>query len=466
MQIPLMRGDKIEGVEWRDSLPVNMYAVNRPVMGAQGFMLQLYGIRQHAIGGGKDRGAKYVTRSGLEGQYRVSGQSLYKVLPSGELLDLGTIPGSNEVSMDFSFNNLAIVADKKLYYYNSTDGLRQITDEQIGDPIDIVWVDGYFFLTDGEDIYHSDIANEEEYEPLAFGNAQFSPDPSFGLGKNASNEVIVFGKDSVEYFVNVGTVPFAFQRVQRKAQKIGILGTHCKKELANNWFTISRRIETSPSFHVVSLGQEQTIGTRETDKILATYTEQELSEATIDTMMIDGIAMAIFHLKRHCFMFNQTVAADMGVKDAWTILKSDVEGDTVYRAKNPIRDESGQWIVGDNQGSRIGVIDETLSTQYDNITEWIMYTPFVPAETLSINELELQTTPGVAVDNDATVAVSLSVNGRTYDREYWNLYGVNFDYDHRFILRNMGYVREYFSMKFRGASRSRMSFAKCEVDLS
>ena len=466
MQIPLLRGDEIKGVEWRDSLPVNMYAVQKQILGAAGYMIQNYGLRLYAEGQGVDRGAIFVTRSGFEGQYRVSGKKLIKVLPDGSATTLGDIPGSDEVSMDFSFNNLAIVANKKLYYYSPSKGLRQITDPESGSPIDIVWVDGYFFLTDGEDIYHSNIADEEQYEPLSFGNAQFSPDPSLGLGKNAANEVLVFGSRTVEYFINTGAGNFSFQRIQRKAQKIGILGTDCKKELNNKFMAIGRREETAPSLHMISGGQNQDVGTRETYKILAQYTDSELATATIDAMVIDGVEMAIYHLPRHTLLLNLSTIQSMGLDNSWSILKSDIVGNTPYRAKNPIRNEAGKWIVGDKQNSNIGEIDETLSTQYGNIIEWIMFTPMIPAESMSLDYLDLQTTPGTAEDNDATVAVSMSFDGRTHSREYWELYGDNLDYNQRFILRRLGFIREYFSLKFRGASRSRMSFAKCNVELS
>jgi len=91
-----------------------------------------------------------------------------------------------------------------LYYYNISDGLRQITDSNVGDPLDVKWIDGYFFITDGENIYHSSIDNEEVFLPLDFGTAQFIPDSSNGLGKTEDNEIIVFGDFSIEYFINVG----------------------------------------------------------------------------------------------------------------------------------------------------------------------------------------------------------------------------------------------------------------------
>lgn len=468
MQIPLIKGDKVsDNVDYRDALPVNMFAVNREILGSAGYLINWYGLTELSTGEGIDRGAIWVSADDISGHYRVSGTSLISIDSDGVTVVLGSIPGDGQVSMDYSFNNLAIVANGFLYYYNPDDGLRRITDGDIGSPIDIVWVDGYFFLTDGKDIYHSDITDEESFLPLDFGNAQFMPDPSKGLGKNEDNEVLVFGAFSTEYFVNTGTASFAFQRLNQKAQKIGILGTHCKREFNGKWYTLSRRKETASSFHIISLGSEQSISTRETDQVLATYSPDELSSSTVDAMMIDGTEFIIYNLPNHTFLFNQTVASTMGIDKAWTILKSDVSGDDNYRAKDPILDpRSGKWVVGDKLDSHIGYIDRASCSHYGDIAEWILYTPFVNLETLSINKLEIETIPGIAPDGDATVAVSVTQDGRTYSNEYWQLYGANHEYGRRFYLRNVGYVRDWIGFKFRGASRSRMAFSNLNVEAS
>ena len=63
-----------------------------------------------------------MARIGFEGHYRVSGTSLIKVEDDESITVLGHVPGTDQVSFTYSLNNLAIVADKKLYYYNPTDG--------------------------------------------------------------------------------------------------------------------------------------------------------------------------------------------------------------------------------------------------------------------------------------------------------------------------------------------------------
>lgn len=468
MLVNLYKGDKVDNnVDYVDALPTNMYTIERAILDSDHYMTNFYGLTSFSTGEGLGRGGLWVSALDFEGHYRVSGESLISIDADGVTTVIGEITGSGKVSMAYSFNNLAIVADKKLYYYNVSDGLRQITDPDIGDPIDVVWVDGYFFLTDGIDIFHSDITDEESFLPLDFGNAQFTPDASEGLGVNEDNEVIVYGAFTTEYFVNVGTENFAFQRIEQKAQKIGVLGVHCKIEMNGKWYILGRRKESAPSCHVVSLGTEQDISSRAVDQILATYNPDDLSTSTIDAMIIDNTKFIIYHLPNHTLMFNMTIAEVKGTSNAWTILKSDVIADTKFRAMNPVLDpRNSKWIVDDNQDSTIGYLDKSTCVQYGNIVEWLLYSPFLNLETMSIDMLEIQTIPGVAPDENATVAISITKNGRTYSNEFWALYGDNYDYSNRFYLRNIGYIRHWIGFKFRGASTARMSFAAFNIEAS
>lgn len=466
--VSLIKGDAVDdNVDYRDNLPVNMFAVPRKTLGSDAYFINYYGLSLFGVGAGVDRGAIWVSRDGFEGHYRVSGEKLISVGQNGVVTELGDIPGSDQVSMDYSFNNLAIVASGRLYYYNQANGFREIVDPDVGAPIDIVWVDGYFFLTDGESIYHSNIADEEVYDPLAFGNSQFQPDPSRGLGKNEDNEILVFGQFTVEYFVNVGSDPFAFQRIQRKSQKIGIAGTHCKAELEAKWYVLGRRKETAFSFHVVTLGNEQTISTRETDKVLATYTDEQLALVTMDVWKIDNVALVIYHLPSHTLMFNVTTAERFGVEAAWSILKTDINGDDPCRAKNYILDErNNKWIAGDRLASNIGEVRRDICTQYDEVVEWLLFSPFLKIEKLSIDKLEIETIPGVAPNNDAKVFFSISQDGRTFGNEWYQLYGENLDYGARFIMRRLGYIRDWCGFKFRGANSARVAFGLMTIKVT
>jgi hypothetical protein len=462
--VTLIKGDKVSAeTDYRDALPVNMYAVQRDVLGAKGYMIEYPGITQIATGAGVDRGGVYNERLGKH--YRVSGQSLVD-LDGSTVTTLGTVSGTKQVALAYSFNTQCVVADGKMFLYSPAGGFSEVTDSDLGDPIDVVWVDGYYFLTDGEYIYHTDITDETSIDPLKFATAEFMPDDSLGLGKTQDNKVIVFGRYTTEYFVNAAQENFAFQRVETRAQKIGIVATHAKCEAGVNFYITGGRKEEAVGVHRLTIGSSEKISTREIDKILSAYTEPELSDMRMEARKENDTAFILIHLPNEVLCFNESIAKTFGVGVAWSILKTDINGNTPYRAINGVFDaRTATWIYGDKTDSRIGQLDNTINTHYGDNVEWILYTPFVNLEENSINKLEIETIPGHSATDDATVAISTTYDGVIYSQEWWNLYGEPYNYNTRFYIRRLGYVSDWIGFKLRGASSSRMAFGLMTLDV-
>lgn len=459
-QINLINGDKIgTETDYRDYLPVNMHAVLRPIFGTAGYMIQEPGLRQYATGYGIDRGGIWNERQ--IDHFRVSGNDFISITAEGVVTSLGSISGIDSVSLPYSFNTQGIVADGKFYLYDPTNGFREVTDSDLGNPIDCVWVDGYYFFTDGEYIYHSDITDESSIDPLKFATAEFMPDPSLGVAKTQDNKVIVFGRYTTEYFVNVAQENFAFQRVATRAIKIGIVGTHAKAEAGDAWFILGSRKEEAISVHRLGIGASEKIATREVDKIIGEYSETELSTAIVESLEEDGYSFIIVHLPDYVLKFNLTFAKQAGIEQAWSILKSDVSGGRPWRAKHGIFEpRRGEWVYGDKINGTIGVLDNTLATQYGEIAEWLLHTPFQFLDGQSIDELEVETMPGHTGTEDASVFVSLTYDGITHGHEWTEMYGLPNDYGKRFIIRRLGYVNDWIGFKLRGATQSRMAFSR------
>jgi hypothetical protein len=462
--IPFIKGTKADNnTDYRDALAVNYYAVLRPVYGEEGYMLNYYGLSDFADGQGISRGSIWVARVGLEGQYRVSGQKLIKVEDDESITVLGDIPGSDQASLTYSLNNLAIVANNQLFYYNPTDGFRQITDDTIGSPIDIVWADFRFILTDGEYLFQSSELDEESYEPLDFIGSDFQPDKIWGVGLNDDNELISFNELTTEYFVNVGAENFTYQRIQLKAVKSGIAGTHAKAEHKDQWYALTRRANTQYQFTIIQSGSSESITSREIEKVLSGYTNSQLSTTVVEVFTKDGITWMVAHLPNETVVYNDNIARKFGVELAWSIISTGLEGGD-YRGKDMTYDPRfSKWCIGDKLDGRVGFLDDAVCTHYDELVSGVLYTGIVPIESLSIDRVRFETIPGISPSNDATVFISRSENLRTHGQEWTNEYGANVDYNHNFEVRRLGYVRNSVTFKIRTASRSRMAF--CRLDL-
>jgi hypothetical protein len=177
-------------------------------------------------------------------------------------------------------------------------------------------------------------------------------------------------------------------------------------------------------------------------------------------MMREDTFFILVHLPNETLCFNETIAKNFGVDYAWTILKTDIVGDNPYRAINGIFEAKlGKWVYGDKQNANIGTLDDTVASHYGEAVEWLLYSPLLRLPKMSLRELEMDTIPGHAVSEDATVAFSLTRDGLTYGNEWFEMYGEPLDYRKRFISRALGRVNHRVGFKWRGASTARMSFA-------
>lgn len=477
IKAPLTVGDKTaETAEWVAALPENAYFVDRPILGSLGYITSMPAIELYAINLGQltneDRGGIFVERETFRGHYRVIGNSLVQVIhnPNGQstTTTLGEITGSGRVSMDYSFNNLAIVADKKLYYYNPTEGLRQLTDPDIGEPLDIAWGDNYFILTDGENIYHSEILNEEEFGPLDFATAEFRPDPSLGVAFNEDSELIVFGSKSIEYFRNVAAQDFAFQRITQKAQKIGVTGVHAKGVFGNAYYMIGGRDNTSIGAYVTEGGVSNKISSYAVDKLLAEFSYGELFDAIVEAIEIDGIQLVYFHFPEYTLLFNRTLFNRIGAQGAWSYLFSVCSDNyskrQAYDAVNFVRDpDAGLWLFGTKEFGIIGKYEFKWSGRFATPQEVTLYTPLLKLESLSINSIECETVGGFGVDPDSasetTAFISRTNDGVVWGKEWELTYGKRHKYDTRFIANRLGYCRDFTGFRVRINSKSRLCFA-------
>lgn len=479
--VTLIQGDTLDTskVDYRDALAVNLYAIPKQILGAAGYMQQIHGLTEFGISSGVSNGAVWCSYEGFEGHYRVQGSDFISVSSDGDVTVLGTVAGSGQADIWFSFTNVAIVRNNNLYYYNPTDGFRQIVDNDtigsvVGDPISGCYSGDVMFLTDGERIYHSQfdefggVPAEEVWLTTAEGVSGYVPDYTYALRQAENSEVIAFGSRSITHYYLTGGDGFAYSPLDQKASKLGVVGTHAMAVMSGNWYLVGIKQESQPSVYVYRSGSNQKVASREIEQILSEYTQDQLETITVDAIVQDDVEMVIFHLPDTTLLYNPTIAQTTGKNAAWSILKTDTTGSNPYRGKDFVQDPRiNQWIVGDTIDGTLGLFDDSVSTHYGNLVEWIMYSPFVNIETLSIDKIEIETIPGIVGDTeDATVFLSTTQNGRTYSKEYTMLYGDRNDYNQRFIARALGYVRHWIGFKFRGISRNRMAFGLFNVDAS
>ena len=411
--------------------------------------------------GGTDRGG--VWNEEQEKLFRVSGQNLITLDADGVTAVLGTISGSGQASLPYSFNTQAVIANGKYWLYDASNGFREVIDVDLGSPIDCVWVDGYYFFTDGSNLYHTDIADESSINPLKFATSEYSPDPTLGVGLTTDNKVMAFNRYTTEYFTNEANANFAFTRLPSRNVEIGIVATHAKTKINGDWYIMGGSKSGDISIFAVGVGTSQNISTREVNKLISEYTESELSDVVLESRTVDNYDYLIVHLPDYVLQLNMQVAKAAGVDQAWSLLTSDTS-DTPYRAKNGVFDpRRADWVYGDKQESITGYLDDAVATQYDANIECILYTPLTYLESASIDSLDIQTIPGFNGTDDATVLLSMTYDGYNYSMEHTINYGAPSAYTQRFEAYRLGYVGNFFGLKLRWTNTSRMAFATAKI---
>lgn len=458
-RLPTIIGDKTDNeTDYRDSLPQNMVGVDREILGDLGYLITHSGLRAFGTANtfGFDRGGYWNDRQNAH--FRVIGQRIFDIDENGVATDLGAISGNKQVSMAHSFQSQAIVADGRMWRYDGFS-LVEVVDPDLGSPIDICWINSYYFLTDGENLYHTQITDESQIDPLQFATSEFSPDKTLAVAKTQDNQVIVFNRFTTEYFIDQANPNFAFTRIEGKAIKSGIVGTHCKCELKGTFYVIGGGREEDVSIHRLNAGRYTTIATREIDKVLATYTDEQLEDAVLEVRVEDGYEFIVVRLPADTLLYNATIAQKYGNKIAWTIVTTGIENPIRWRGRNGIYDPRiSQWIYGDAVDNRYGILDDSIGTQYDEGVTQEFFTTLVNLEAQSIDKLEINIIPGHQVNaEDVTIAVSMTLDGLTYGKEYWNLYSEANVYDTRFIIRRLGYIPHNVGFKFRCTSVERLA---------
>lgn len=141
--------------------------------------------------------------------FAVSGDGLYK---DGALL--GSIPGSDRVSMASSSSQLLVANDAALYL---TDGATVST---VAFPDDagvssVAYIDGYFLAarTGTQRFYWSTILDGSAWDALDYASAERQPDNLVAITV-VNDRIFLFGEIGIEPWVTTGNGDTPFQRIE------------------------------------------------------------------------------------------------------------------------------------------------------------------------------------------------------------------------------------------------------------
>lgn len=462
MQIPIVNGIYTDnGPDLRTSYPVNMVPTPKKQGVSNGYLRPGDGIVANGSGPGVDRGG--INWNGT--CYRVMGTKLVTVANNGAVTVLGDVGGpvNTLVTMDYSFDRLAIASGGRLYYWNGA--LTQVTDPDLGVVLDFCWVDGYFMTTDGINLVVTELNDPTQVNPLKYGSSEVDPDPVVALLK-LRNEVYALNRNTIEVFDNVGGDFFPFQRIDGAQIQKGVIGTFsCCVYMEMIAFLGSGRNE-APGIYMGSNASANKISTQEVDEILLQFTETQLATVKLEARNDKNHQHLYVHLPDRTLVYDAAASAEMEVQ-VWFTLTTSTVGFSQYRARNLVW-AYDKWLIGDPQSSNIGYLDDTIGHHWGQPVRWEFGTTIVYNEGNGaiFSELELVALTGrVSLGADPMITTSYSLDGLAWSQDQAVRAGKIGHSLKRLLWLQQGFMRNWRIQRFRGTSDAHLAFMRLEAQV-
>jgi hypothetical protein len=173
--------------------------------------------------------------------YAVKDNKLYSINTSFTATERGTLNTSTGiVHMACNGTEVLIVDGTTGYIFTILSaGFAQISDPDFpANPITCAYQDGYFFVNTTQYTYASDLLAGTVWNALSFASAESDPDALVAIASD-HRELILFGKNTTEFFYNNGASPFPFTRNTGAFLQKGCLAPHSIAQGDNSLFWLS-----------------------------------------------------------------------------------------------------------------------------------------------------------------------------------------------------------------------------------
>lgn len=448
--------------DFRTSYPINM----KPIPKSQGISAGYLRVNDGVVLEGTGPGA---SRGGIEWSgtcYRVMGEKLVKVGQSGDIEELGDIPGEDTATMVYSFDRLAIAANGSLYYWSEEDQeLTEVTDEDLGAVNDVTWLDGYFVTTDGEFLVVTELNDPEAVDPSKYGSSEVDPDPVKAVLK-LRNELYSVNRHTIETYQNIGGTGFPFQTVRGAQIHRGAVGTHMCAVLEESICFVGGGRNEAPGVWLGVNGGSQKISTREIDQILEGYSEDELEGGYMEVQVGRSHSTVMIHLPKQTLCYDVRATSALGAP-AWYQLTGGLSLGEAYPVRHFVW-AYGNWLVGSPSDGSVGRVDGSIASVWGDEVAWQFGTPITynGGSGGVFHSLELSCLTGAAaVGDDPQVYTEYSVDGVTWSQRRYVSAGKVGERGKRIRWMQNGLMGEFRMQRFGGTSKSLLSVAALEAKI-
>ena len=418
--------------------------------------------------------------------YFVQGNSLIvRNINGNERTITTTIDGSGRVSIAYNGTQLCFVADTGLgYVYDITDdAFNPITDADYTANLSrqVVYKDGYFVHISRNvrnRFFISELNNGLSYRALDFGTNEIDELGNTALHVNR-NQLYLCGRNLIEPFQNIGGPDFPFRRIPGSVIQKGVVGPNAIIDVNNTFVWIGGGLNEQVGIYLFTGANAVKISTLAIDSFISTIGEGvrgDLENSYTTTYAQNGEFFANFHFPTRTFSYLFTASQAAG-KPIWTERASTRLEDEIvngtWRANHIVNFRNELW-VGDNNDSRLGVLDDAYYFEYNSpIVRQVSGTFFEAlGERIAVGEIELTCLSGVGtyIHNGETRIANVGRQysddgGYTFSNIAYRTLGGDGDYNMRQIWRREGQIPRYRVYRFIHGDPVPAAIIKFEADV-
>lgn len=409
--------------------------------------------------------------------YFLNGETLVRIditidsegVASFTAVSLGTIAGTERVSMaDNGTQLMVLVPNGNGYIIDESSGTPfvQITDPSFtanGNPQHVRFNSSFFVVTtDTKKFIRSDANNGTSWSALNVYSAESDPDIITAIHTN-NNRVYIGGSETIEEFTFNGTV---YQRTGFFIDK-GISSPFAIESTNNSFMWIGSGTNESPAIWILNGNQAQKASTTAIDKILQSFSAEEIDQAFSYSFAQSGAYFIGFSFPTLTLEFNT-------VTGKWNERKSQIVNtkgltETIRWRVNSVAFVDGFLLCGDSQDGRIGNISPFIYSEYDDeiIRSCVVQPLTNQGNSISITELEPTFKSGVGTleTPDPKVRMATSKTGNGFNNETSRSIGGIGKYNARTIWSRQGRFPREALIQFRMSDKVESEFIKLEARL-
>lgn len=328
--------------------------------------------------------------------YAVNATHLVEVASNGTATNLGGIPGG-VVDIASDGTNVVVTCGDEIYVWNGTT-FTAISDEDAPAAASVEWMNGFFIFTETntEQFFISPMnAPGGDYDALDFDSSDVQPD-NLVRAKRVGRQLLMFGRQSVEFWFYSGDATFPFERYQDEPLGVGLVGVQAVTSTNETAFWLAndgtvRRLDGRTATRISTFAME---------KIIAGWSDRSLTVVRDHTY--EGHLFITFQNPEGCIVWDQAT-------QRWHERKS--YGSDTWRVAYAARCFDRNLFGGDKLYALGGYDENGAVLPFEMVMPWLD----AGGERFSVNEVELRMETGVgSLTLDPKVLLERSEDGQTW----------------------------------------------------